>query len=174
MPNSWKASREQGDEAAFEVLLARHGPMVLGLCRAAAARGTMRRMRSRPRFSFSSRRPPVFVRRDLLGNWLYGVAYRIAVRVRANNARRQAVETLDADRVAGSRARRRRSRSFAELLQEELSRLPDKYRQPVVLCYLEGQTNEEAARRLSWPVGTVKGRLTRARDLLRRRSTRAA
>jgi len=163
---------QRGDEAAFEVLLSRHGPMVLGLCRRLLRNGHDAEDAFQATFLVLVRKAGSLRERDLLGNWLYGVAYRIAVRVRANNSRRQAVETLDADRVAGAAGPAPAEQELRWLLQEELSRLPDKYRQPVVLCYLEGQTNEEAARRLSWPVGTVKGRLARARDLLRRRLTR--
>ena len=58
------------------------------------------------------------------------------------------------------------------MIHQEIDRLPDRYRRPVVLCYLEGQTHEEAARQLKWPIGTVKGRLSRARELLRSRLLR--
>ena len=120
---------------------------------------------------------------DLLGNWLYGVAYRVATRARVLAARRIAkapfgqatVDGLDAsgngpatngDSTCGLDPNPR------PWLHEEVARLPEKYRVPVRLCYFEGLTHDEAAQRLGWPLGTVKGRLSRARDLLRRRLTR--
>ncbi|MFO0950940.1 MAG: RNA polymerase sigma factor [Isosphaeraceae bacterium] len=111
--------------------------------------------------------------RERLGNWLYGVATKVAARSRSTSARRLAREAgaLPVDEIAGNG-----STAAAPLLDpgydEELTRLPEKYRAPVVLCYLEGLTHEEAADRLGWPVGTVKGRLARAKELLKTRLTR--
>src|SRR5262249_2367185 len=107
---------------------------------------------------------------ELLGNWLYGVAYRVAVRARIQAARRHAREKREVEMIAAPP--RREENEWRPILHEELNRLPEKYRAPMVLCYLQGKTNEEAATLLAWPVGTVKGRLTRARELLRKRLTR--
>jgi RNA polymerase sigma factor (sigma-70 family) len=167
-----KTFAERHDEAAFEALLTRHGPMVLGLCQRLLRNSHDAEDAFQATFLVLVRKAGSLRERDLLGNWLYGVAYRIAVRLRASNARRQARERLDSDRAAGATCPEPRDQELGWLLQEELGRLPDKYRRPVVLCYVEGHTNEEAARQLSWPLGTVKGRLTRARELLRRRLTR--
>jgi RNA polymerase sigma factor (sigma-70 family) len=158
------------DEAAFEVLLSRHGPMVRGLCRQLLRDAHDAEDAFQATFLILVQKAGSLREGDLLGHWLYGVAYRVAARVRAGRNRRRAVERLDADAV-GSAAESPEP-ELRWLLHEELSRLPEKYRIPVVLCYLEGNTNEEAARRLHWPVGTVKGRLTRARTLLRRRLNR--
>src|SRR5207302_354431 len=106
-----------------------------------------------------------------LANWLHGVAFRIAARARAGRTRRRASEkqeeamtvTIDDDAA---------TRELRSTVQEEVNRLPEKYRVPVVLCYLQGKTNNEAAQQLGWPVGTVKGRLTRARELMRTRLAR--
>jgi RNA polymerase sigma factor (sigma-70 family) len=159
------------DGVAFEALLARHGPMVWGVCR---------RMLRDPRevedafqatFLVLVRKAGSIRDRELLGNWLYGVAYRVALRARANLARRRTepADALDnvAEEVAGADDAELRS-----VLDDELGRLPEKYRAPIVLCYLEGQTHEEAALRLRWPVGTVRGRMARARELLRSRLAR--
>jgi RNA polymerase sigma factor (sigma-70 family) len=157
------------DESAFELLVARHGPMVLSLCRR-----LLRNMHDaddafQATFLILVRKAGAIRERNLLSQWLYGVAFRTALRARAANARRQAHERRDADPAAA--VVEPAGQELRWLLHEELNRLPAKYRVPVVLCYLEGHTNEEAARRLHWPVGTVKGRLARARALLRRRLT---
>jgi RNA polymerase sigma factor (sigma-70 family) len=111
-------------------------------------------------------------RPDLLGNWLYGVAYRIARKARAGAGLRRRHEAQraamsNADPIPGAVAD-----DLRPVLDEELHQLPEKYRVALVLCYLEGKTNEEAARLLRWPTGTVKGRLARARVLLRDRLVR--
>jgi len=159
------------DEPAFAALVARHGPMILGLCR---------RLLSDPRdaedafqavFLILARKAGAIQRRTLLGPWLYGVAWRVALPLRGQTARRRQreqggvdLDALPADHAAWSDAR--------QVVQEEVQRLPDVYRSAVILCCLEGKTNEEAARLLRRPVGTVKSRLTRARELLRSRLTR--
>jgi RNA polymerase sigma factor (sigma-70 family) len=119
------------------------------------------------------RKAAALQRRALLSNWLYRVAYRIAVRARANRSRRHRRETqgreIPEEAVFDVEPDRDDLRS---VLHEEINRLPAKYHAPIVLCYLQGKTNEEAARQLEWPIRTVKGRLTRARELLRLRLTR--
>ena len=156
------------DEAAFEALVSRHGPMVLGVCRRLLRDPNDVDDAFQATFLVLVRKAGSLRRRDLLGNWLYGVAYRVAVRSRAVASRRAATETASA--VAASPARE--PAAPMPELYEELQRLPERYRVAVVLCYLEGLTHEEAASRLGWPVGTVKGRLSRARELLRLRLTR--
>jgi DNA-directed RNA polymerase specialized sigma24 family protein len=129
------------------------------------------------------RRAGTLRRCDLLGNWLYGVAYRVATRLRVLAARRMArtashpgvVEPRAAEEGRLGTGRNPTNDSEPELkpwLHEEISRLPKHYRIPIVLCYFEGLTHAAAATRLGWPLGTVKGRLARARDLLRRRLVR--
>jgi RNA polymerase sigma factor (sigma-70 family) len=169
------------DEAAFEALMARHGPMVLGVCRQLLPDPNDVDDAFQATFLVLVRRAGTLRRCDLLGNWLYGVAHRVAMRSRALAARRLArtphgpdlVDQLPADR--GHRDGHESSGLDAESspwLHEAVRELPEKYRVPVVLCYFEGLKHEEAAARLGWPLGTVKGRLARARDLLRRRLTR--
>jgi RNA polymerase sigma factor (sigma-70 family) len=114
--------------------------------------------------------------RRVLASWLYEVAYRIAVRARAGAVRRRQQERESMSTTeTSSRPDQENQAAWNELrpvLHDEINRLPDKYRLPVILSYLEGRTNEEVATLLDWPVGTVKGRLSRARDLLRSRLVR--
>ena len=97
--------------------------------------------------------------RDAIGPWLHGVATRVALRARSESARRRRTQPLTLDVAVVVADRSVASREIGEIVDEELSRLPPKYRNPIVLCYLGGQTHEEAARQLKWPIGTVKGRL---------------
>src|SRR5262249_18374088 len=146
------------DESAFAALMARHGPMVFGVCRRVLRHAQDAEDAFQATFLVLVRRAAAIGRRDLLGNWLYGVACRGAGRARQGAARRQAREAADTDRLAGM-AGEAGAPELSGVLHEEVQRLPARYRGPVVLCYLEGRTNEEAARELRWPIGTVKGRL---------------
>jgi RNA polymerase sigma factor (sigma-70 family) len=168
------------DEAAFEALIARHGPMVLGVCRRLLRDPNDVDDAFQATFLVLVRKAGSLRRRDLLGNWLYGVAHRVATRSRCLAARRLArvphgQDTLDRlDEEGGQAAAVHDAPSQPDSepspwLHEEVGRLPEKYRSLVLLCYFEGLTHEQAAARLGWPIGTVKGRLARARDRLRRR-----
>ncbi len=171
------------DESAFEALIARHGPMVLGVCRQLLRDPNDVDDAFQATFLVLVRKAGTLRRQDLLGNWLYGVAYRVATRARVLAARRtakapfgqDAVDRLGASeggRMAIGDATSGMDPEPRPWLHEEVSRLPEKYRAPVRLCYFDGLTHDEAAQRLGWPLGTVKGRLVRARDLLRKRLTR--
>jgi RNA polymerase sigma factor (sigma-70 family) len=160
------------DDAAFAALMLRHGPMVFGVCRRMLRHTQDAEDAFQATFLVLVRKAADIGKRELLGNWLYGVAARVAARARAAAARRQTREAVDAERIAEVARPPAESPEFAEAIEEEVQRLPAKYRRPVVLCYLEGHTNEEAAGELCWPVGTVKGRLARAREMLRKRLTR--
>jgi RNA polymerase sigma factor (sigma-70 family) len=162
---------ERRDELAFEALVARHGPMVLGVCRRMLAEESDVEDAFQATFLVLVRRARQLGPRDLIGAWLHGVAARVALRARSRAARRR-LQPMPSNVISAGREGTNADREAAEILDQELGRLPDKYRNPVVLCYLEGQTHEEAARQLRWPVGTVKGRLSRARDLLRSRLAR--
>src|SRR5262249_36514417 len=112
---------------------------------------------------------------ELLGNWLYGVALRVALRARkiaALRAVRERARTEMAAAMWGQVGNLPPQGDMASLLQEELQRLPAKYRSLMVLCYLQGQSNEEAAQQLCWPVGTLKVRMMRGRKMLRTRLDR--
>jgi len=161
----------RGDEVAFEALLTRLGPMVLGVCRRTLRDPHDVEDAFQATFLILVRRGGTLRDRDLLAPWLHRVALRVALRAGVEAARRRKHAAID----AGAIADRRPGPPPADLrpaIDEELARLPEKYRAPVVLCDLEGRTHEEAARQLRWPVGTVKGRLSRARDLLRGRLAR--
>jgi RNA polymerase sigma factor (sigma-70 family) len=162
------------DEAAFEALVARHGPMVLGVCRRVLGEGADVDDAFQATFLVLVKKAAALGERDAVGHWLYGVACRVALRARSDAARRrsreragaaaEAVPATDHDDVS--------RRELAAAIDEELARLPAKYRAPVVLCHVEGLSHDEAARQLGWPVGSVKGRLSRARELLKGRLAR--
>ncbi|MHB1557052.1 MAG: RNA polymerase sigma factor [Isosphaeraceae bacterium] len=162
------------DEEAFEALVDQHGPMVLGLCR---------RMLHDPRdiedafqatFLVLVQKAPGIRDGNLLSNWLYGVAYRVARRARSRALRRRDRETAvgEPEAAASSEPDLAERTEWEAMLDQELSRMPEKYRAPLVLCYLRGRTHDQAAEELRCPVGTVRSRLARGRDLLRARLTR--
>jgi RNA polymerase sigma factor (sigma-70 family) len=163
------------DEVAFEALVARHGPMVLGVCRRLLRDPDAVEDAFQATFLILVRKARTIRDRELLGHWLYGVARRVAVRARIQEALRTARPSLSdlpepADGASpGLRAERDELR---DVLDEELSRLPESFRAPIVLCHLEGLTHEQAAERLRWPVGTVRSRMARGRAKLRDRLAR--
>jgi RNA polymerase sigma factor (sigma-70 family) len=163
---------ERRDEVAFEALVARHGPMVLGVCRRMLPDNMEVEDAFQATFLVLVRRARQLGPRDAIGPWLYGVAARVAMRARSEAARRRRLERLAPEAAAEPGDRQVINHELGAVLDDELSRLPSKYRSAIVLCYLQGQTHEEAARLLQWPIGTVKGRLARARDLLRARLIR--
>jgi RNA polymerase sigma-70 factor (ECF subfamily) len=160
------------DEAAFAALVGRHGGMVFGVCRRLLDNVHDAEDAFQATFVILTRQAASIRKRDSLASWLYGVAYRVARKARAAAARRRAGERPVDDFVSSDPTAEAAWRELRPVIDEELSRLPAKYRDPIVLCYLEGKTNEEAARLLGWTKGTVSGRLSRARDLLRPRLTR--
>jgi RNA polymerase sigma factor (sigma-70 family) len=162
----------RGEEASFAALVHRHGGMVLGLCRRILRDEEDAEDAFQATFLVLARKAASIRKQASLASWLYGVAHRIASKARAEAARRRARE-LEIDVVSqADPVVEVVWRELRAILDEEVSRLPDKYRHPVVLCYLENMTNVEAARRLGWTKGTLSGRLARARALLRRRLAR--
>ena len=155
------------DQAAFEALVARHGPMVLGVCRRILADPHDIEDAFQATFLILVRKARAIRDRELLGPWLYGVARRVANRARADASRRRTRERSGAEEAAMESPGVRDPDELRAVLDEELGRLPEKYRAPLVLCYLEGLTHDEAALRLRCPVGTVRSRMTRARETLR-------
>jgi RNA polymerase sigma factor (sigma-70 family) len=160
------------DEAAFEALLHRHASMVFGVCRRLLHDVHDAEDAFQATFLVLARKAGVVVPPALVGNWLYGVAFRVAADAGRSVARRRVREQRAADLNEVPSREKLSEPDLAPLLHAEVERLPDKYRGPVLLCYLEGKTNEEAARQLQWPIGTLKIRLSRARELLRSRLAR--
>jgi RNA polymerase sigma factor (sigma-70 family) len=163
--------RDTTSESAFRELVHRHGPMVMGVCRQILRRAADAEDAFQATFLILVRKARSIQVRESLAPWLYSVAIRTAQRARATGARYRegASEQLDSIEAAPEDLSQFDVRP---LLHEELGRLPDKYRSPIVLCHLEGKTHEEAARALNWPVGTVSGRLSRGRELLKSRLER--
>jgi RNA polymerase sigma factor (sigma-70 family) len=158
------------DEAAFELLIRRHGPLVWGICRRILGNPHDAEDAFQAVFLVLIRRAASLDRTRPLSAWLHGVACRVAVRARETTARRRQRER-EAGQIEASNENTTESRDLRRVLDEELDRLPDKYRTPLVLCYLEGLTHEEAARQLGWPLGTLKCRVLRGRERLRHRLT---
>jgi RNA polymerase sigma factor (sigma-70 family) len=160
------------DEAAFEALVRRHGPMVWGVVRRVVGRGPDAEDAFQATFLVLVRKAASLRSRELVGNWLYGVAYRTALKARSAAARRRArerqVEQMPHPEVGPDEA----WSDLQPLLDRELERLPDKYRVPLVLCELEGRSRKEVARQLRLPEGTLSSRLATARRTLAARLTR--
>jgi len=163
---------DEAAEAAFRTIVARHGPMVLGVCRHILNQHHDAEDAFQATFLVLARKAGSIRDRRVLARWLYEVAYRIAMRARTSGVRQRAHERQGGEMAATATLDNQGWSELKPVLHDEVNRLPEKYRVPVILCYLEGKTNEEAAQLLKWPVGTVKGRLSRARDLLRSRLTR--
>jgi len=162
----------QRDQEAFALLINRHGPMVLGVCRRVLRNPADVDDAFQAAFLVLARKAAIISTRDLLAQWLYGVAYNTARRLQRANSRRAIRERPLAEvtepSVEGGPDLRA---ELIAILDEELSRLPERYRLPIVLCDLEGTTRKEAARMLRCPEGTIAGRLARARTLLASRLT---
>jgi RNA polymerase sigma factor (sigma-70 family) len=161
------------DGAAFATLVNRHGPMVMGVCRRILGNPHDAEDAFQATFLVLARKADGVVPREMVGNWLHGVAYRAAAKLRAANARRRTREK-QVTTMPETAAPRHKSEwtELRPLLDHELSLLPDNYRAAVVLCDLEGKTGKEAARQLGWPEGSLASRLARGRKLLARRLTR--
>jgi RNA polymerase sigma factor (sigma-70 family) len=160
------------DEAAFALLVERHGGLVWGVCRRLLRHEQDAEDAFQAAFLVLARKAGTVPWRDDVGNWLYAVALRVARRAQARGRRRRLLEQEAAAMPAREALDDSGRADLAAVVDEEVSRLPDKYRRPVVLCCLLGKTYGEAARLLGWPEGTVSGRLARARELLHRRLTR--
>jgi RNA polymerase sigma factor (sigma-70 family) len=161
----------QRDEAAFAELVARHGPLVYGLCRRILGNVQDAEDVFQAAFLVLARKAATIRKPGSLSSWLHGVASRLALKARTEAERRRGHE----QNVQPVRETEDVDLSWREvrgLIDEELQRLPEKQRLPLVLCYLEGLTQDEAARRLSWPRGTLKRRLEAGGERLRIRLTR--
>jgi RNA polymerase sigma factor (sigma-70 family) len=160
------------NEAALAVLVCRHGPMVWGVCRRILRDHHDAEDAFQATFLVLVRRAASVVPRELVANWLYGVAHQTALKARATAAKRGRRETQVPVMPEPARAEPDGSPDLRPLLDQEVSRLPTKYRAVLVLCDLEGKTRKDVARQLDCPEGTVGGRLARARDMLAKRLAR--
>jgi len=160
---------ETGEQGAFAALVERHGSLVLGVCRRVLNNAEDAEDAFQATFLVLARKADSPGWQDSIGNWLYGVAYRVAMKTRTRRMRQRHRELeyqperndgpTPADQITWGELRC--------VLDAELQRLPAKYRAPLLLCYLEGKTRDEAAVQLGWSPGSVKGRLERGRELLR-------
>jgi RNA polymerase sigma factor (sigma-70 family) len=162
----------QGDEVAFEVLVKRHGPMVLRVCRRVLGNDHDAEDAFQATFLVLSRRTASLRRQESVASWLYGAAYRLALNARAKAARQRCHESRAAPRLASDPLEEITVREAQAILEDELARLPEKYRAPLVLCCLEGLARDEAAQQLGMAVTKVQSRLQAARERLRCRLKR--
>ncbi len=164
-------------ESAFEAIVARHGPTVLSVCRQVLGDNHAAEDAFQATFLVLVRRASSLRLRNSgsLGSWLYGVAYRTSLKARKGATRRRTREQRVAmpESKGGTAVVVEVERTdLASALHAEVARLPAKYRAPLVLCYFEGRSHDEAAGALNWPVGTVRCRLSRGREMLRKRLVR--
>jgi len=160
---------EQRDEGAFELLVRRHGAMVLGVCRRILGDLHDAEDAFQATFLVLARRAAQIGQRELVGNWLYGVASRTAMELKTRTARRRCREKQVKDMPHPTVEPAAAWDDLQPLLDQEVGRLPDKYRIPVVLCDLEGRSRKEVALELKVPEGTLSSRLATARKMLARK-----
>jgi RNA polymerase sigma factor (sigma-70 family) len=166
------AHRDETAEEAFAELVQRHGPMVLGVCRRILGDAHDAEDAFQATFLVLARKAGSVLRREKVANWLYGVAVRTAREARARSARRRTREERVSTPIHVEPPDDGSPDELRAILDEELARLPARYRGPVVLCELEGLSRPEAARRLNIPEGTLSSRLSRAKARLRDRLAR--
>jgi RNA polymerase sigma factor (sigma-70 family) len=164
--------RADGDEAAFEMLVKRHGPMVLGVCRRVIGNLHDAEDAFQAVFLVLAKKAASIAHCDLIGNWLYGTAYRTALQARSRLSRRRARELQVKDMPQPAVSPECELHELHQVLDLELSKLNDKYRVPIVLCELEGRSRRDVARLLKIPEGTLSSRLATARRHLARRLAR--
>jgi RNA polymerase sigma factor (sigma-70 family) len=157
------------DEAALAALVRRHGPMVWGVCRRILRDHHDAEDAFQATFLVLVRKAASIVPREMIVNWLYGVAHRTALKARATSAKKGTRERQVTEMLEPVATEPDLWIDLQPLLDQELSRLPDKYRVAVVLCDLEGKTRKEAARQIGVPEGTLAGRVTRGRVMLAKR-----
>jgi RNA polymerase sigma factor (sigma-70 family) len=161
-----------GEETAFALIVQRHGPLVLSVCRRVAQDSHEAEDAFQATFLVLVRKARAIRKQSSLAGFLQGVARRIALQARLQIARRQTRERHRLESVPPEPWAELTVRELSRVLDEELTRLPDRYRAPVILCYLEGKTQEQAARELGCPRTSLASRLGRALGLLHRRLTR--
>ena len=162
----------QRDETAFEALLRRHGPLVWSVCRRVLAEEHAAEDAFQATFLVLVHEARSVSKKASIRSWLHGVALRVALRARQQENLRRRREQQTPSRPPDDAADEAIGQDVRPILDEEIQRLPEKYRLPIILCYLEGQTNDEAAKMLNCPRGTIATRLARARERLRSRLLR--
>ncbi|MBL8825212.1 MAG: sigma-70 family RNA polymerase sigma factor [Planctomycetia bacterium] len=165
--------RTQRDEQAFATLVQRHGPLILGIIRRLVGPGEQADDVFQATFLVLARKGQSMERWPSVAGWLVQVARRTALQAQAKSARRlrheQQAASMTSHITTSDPARIIEQQDLATLLDAELDRLPGKYRTPIILCQLQGQSREETARQLGWPLGSVAGRLARGKKLLQDR-----
>ncbi len=164
--------RSQHSEASFTALVQRHGAMVFGVCQRLLRHTQDAEDAFQATFLALARQADSIRRQEALGSWLHGVAYRIAEKMKRTAARRSARERCITPLPCGNAMDDITWRELRSVLDEELQKMPEKYSTPLVLCYLEARTQDEAARRLGWSKNTFGRRLNQARQMLARRLIR--
>lgn len=160
------------DEAAFNVLLQRHGPMVWSVCMRVLHGSHQAEDVFQATFLTLARKPGSIQKQESIASWLYGVAFRLARQVRSREMRRPIPGQASMEDPGQDPVRHADCKEVLGVLDEELSRLGEQHRLPLVLCFLEGMTRDEAAEHLGWSLSTLKRRLDRGREVLRARLTR--
>lgn len=164
------------DEIAFECLVRRHGAMVFGVCQRVLNQRQDAEDAFQATFLVLVQKAASIRKPELLGNWLYGVACRIARKARGRVAKRSQQERTtmapETKLDTNSPTSDVEWRDLLSVMDEELQQLPNKYRMPLVMCYLSNMTNEEAAAKLGWPAGSMSYRLSKAREMLQQRMER--
>src|SRR5262245_15160128 len=167
---------QRREETAFAALVQRHAPMVYGVCRRMLSREPDAEDAFQATFMVLARRAGSIRKRQSLAGWLYGVARRVALKARLRAARQRDAERQGMDpasKTNGPEAAEQAARTEnGAVLDEELQQLPEKYRLPLILCYFQGRTYEEAADELGLPSGSMGKRLHQAQDQLRQRLVR--
>jgi RNA polymerase sigma factor (sigma-70 family) len=163
---------QHGDETAFAGLVQRHGPLVWGLCRRVLGQEQDAEDAFQATFVILARKAGAIRRQQSLASWLYEVAFRVALKARAKAHRRQTREREAVAMAQSGSVPESAWRELQGIIDEEVNRLPAKYRRPLVLCCFQGKTQAQAARELRCPAGSMSRCLTQGRELLRRRLER--
>jgi RNA polymerase sigma factor (sigma-70 family) len=157
------------EAAALEALVRRHGPMVWNVCRRVLRNQQDAEDAFQATFLVFVRKAAFIVPREMVGNWLYGVAHQTALKANTTTAKRRTREKQVTVMPEPAMTEQEHWSDLQPILDQEIGRLPDHYRVVIVLCDLEGKTRSQAAQQLGWPEGTVAGRLARARTTLAKR-----
>jgi RNA polymerase sigma factor (sigma-70 family) len=160
------------DQAAFESLMQRHAALIFGVCERALGHTQDAEDVFQATFMVLARKAGSIRRHRAVGSWLYGVAHRLALRARADAARRRRHELGKKLPAPRDPLEEISGRELCRVVDEEIHALAERYRAPLLLCYLQAQTQEEAARQLGWSTRTLRRRLERGRELLQARLTR--